>query len=128
MSVRAVEETHVTNRIDAAIPLQMRMKDDRAPDVIVNTSEREHDDPFSGIRCPRCRWRPVGTSRWCCEAVGSPEPLFDSCGTTWNTFATRGRCPGCGHQWLWTSCHACEGWSLHEDWYEREQGRDEVGS
>jgi len=75
-------------------------------------------DLFSGIRCPQCGWRPDGSSRWCCEAGDSPEPFFRGCGTVWNTFATRGCCPGCSHEWLWTSCLRCEGWSPHEDWYE----------
>ena len=35
----------------------------------------------------------------------------------WNTFETRGKCPDCAHQWRWTSCLRCEGWSRHEDWY-----------
>jgi hypothetical protein len=26
-------------------------------------------------------------------------------------------CPGCAHQWRYTACLRCEGWSLHEDWY-----------
>ena len=52
-------------------------------------------------------------------ALDTPEPPFDFCLTSWNTFATHGRCPGCRHQWIWTSCLRCEEWSLHEDWYER---------
>jgi hypothetical protein len=44
--------------------------------------------------------------------------MFDGCGARWNTFTTRGKCPGCRHQWQWTSCLRCLGWSLHEDWYE----------
>ena len=38
----------------------------------------------------------------------------------WNTFATRGLCPGCQHQWRYTSCLECAAWSLHEDWYAAE--------
>jgi hypothetical protein len=49
------------------------------------------------------------------------EGFFDGgCGECWNTFNTRGRCPGCGHQWRWTACLNCSGWSLHEHWYEIE--------
>jgi DNA-directed RNA polymerase subunit RPC12/RpoP len=70
------------------------------------------------IRCPLCRWQPTPDSSWACRSDGSPEPFFGGCGTIWNTFATRGRCPGCGHRWRWTSCLRCEQWSLHEDWYE----------
>ena len=62
------------------------------------------------IRCPRCRWRPRRGDRWYCSRPG--------CGTSWNTFQTRGRCPGCGHQWTMTACLACHQWSRHLDWYE----------
>jgi hypothetical protein len=40
-----------------------------------------------------------------------------SCGTVWNTFETRGRCPGCGYQWTRTVCLACQRISPHLDWY-----------
>jgi hypothetical protein len=103
-------------------PLTMQvwlLHDDRPANrtrVDVSADERK---AFSGIRCPRCRWRPSPSSRWCCDrAGGSPEPFFEGCGTAWNTFATRGRCPGCHHQWQWTSCLRCHEWSLHVEWYE----------
>lgn len=70
------------------------------------------------IRCPRCQWQPSKTSTWSCLWQDTPEPPFDACGTIWNTFDTHGRCPGCAHQWVWTTCHACEVASLHSDWYE----------
>src|SRR5690242_12400308 len=60
------------------------------------------------IRCPRCGWVPRRESRWWC----SP------CGTAWNTFETRGLCPGCGKQWEHTACLRCGQWSRHADWYE----------
>ena len=72
------------------------------------------------IRCPHCRWQPERGSRWSCYPAGAPEHFLGGCGTSWNTFDTRGRCPGCSHQWRHTSCLACAKWSLHEDWYERE--------
>jgi hypothetical protein len=75
------------------------------------------DEASNRIRCPICRWQPVPSSMWSCLGADGPEP-FQGCGTVWNTFSTRGRCPGCHHQWHWTSCLRCEGWSLHEDWYE----------
>jgi hypothetical protein len=78
----------------------------------------DEEDEFEGIRCPLCRWQPAGQSRWCCDPDNSPEPFFPGCHTTWNTFATGGCCPGCNHQWVWTSCLSCHGWSLHADWYE----------
>ena len=77
-----------------------------------NASER--------IRCPLCEWHPTPASTWCCLGEGTPEPPFSWCGTVWNTFSTHGRCPGCAHQWTWTSCLRCGGFSLHEDWYECE--------
>ena len=79
---------------------------------------RDHAEPdFSRIRCPLCHWRPRASSRWFCDDCGYPEHFFDGCGTTWNTFNTRGLCPGCAHQWRWTACLRCDGWSLHEAWY-----------
>ena len=87
-------------------------------DVKVKNIDEQH---FGRIRCPLCKWRPTASSMWVCIGRGTPEPSFNGCGTTWNTFKTRGRCPGCQHQWVWTSCHKCRGWSLHEDWYEESE-------
>ena len=81
-------------------------------------SDLGEDEAFERVRCPLCEWRPARSSIWCCFADGTPEPPFDGCGTEWNTFSTRGQCPGCRHQWRWTSCLRCHGWSLHDDWYE----------
>lgn len=72
------------------------------------------------IRCPLCDWTPTPSSRWCCYGADTPEAPFTGCGNEWNTFDTRGKCPGCGHQWRWTSCLRCGGWSLHEAWYVEE--------
>jgi hypothetical protein len=69
------------------------------------------------IRCPACGWQPSPSSVWFCVAAGEPEHFSPGCGTAWNTFQTRGRCPGCEHQWRWTACLSCGGWSRHEDWY-----------
>ena len=88
-------------------------------EILAKLSELGNGPDFHRIRCPRCRWQPNASSRWYCSDCGFPEYFFGGCGTAWNTFATRGLCPGCGHQWLWTNCLACEGWSLHDDWYER---------
>lgn len=79
---------------------------------------------YSRIRCPLCQWQPSKSSLWACESFGTPEPYFGGCGAMWNTFETRGECPGCAHRWQWTSCHRCYGWSLHEDWYDH-VGADE---
>jgi hypothetical protein len=90
---------------------------------VVATLGAEEDEAFKGIRCPLCAWQPDASSRWCCEPADSPEPFFPGCRTVWNTFVTGGRCPGCSHQWSWTSCLRCHGWSLHADWYDERQGR-----
>ncbi|MBE7551093.1 MAG: hypothetical protein HS126_08465 [Anaerolineales bacterium] len=87
-------------------------------DVIVQLDNTAAD--FTWIRCPLCHWRPEASSRWYCTLCGPPEYFFEGCGTVWNTFTTRGLCPGCGHQWRWTACLSCGGWSLHEDWYATE--------
>ena len=99
------------------------LKDDRAAErIIVDVSAEDHEDDqaLRGIKCPLCGWRPAASSLWFCDCFETPEPFFEGCGTEWNTFLTHGRCPGCSHQWLWTSCHRCEEWSLHNDWYEEE--------
>jgi hypothetical protein len=77
----------------------------------------KQENEFSRIRCPLCRWQPKASSVWYCAPRGDPEYFFEGCGTSWNTFATRGLCPGCAHQWRYTACLQCSGWSLHEDWY-----------
>jgi hypothetical protein len=83
--------------------------------------EQEDEEPDSNrIRCPLCQWQPNAASHWVCADCEEPEYFFHGCGTSWNTFDTRGRCPGCAHQWRWTSCLRCEGWSLHEDWYTKD--------
>jgi len=79
-------------------------------------SDKEKTD-FSRIRCPHCKWKPNKSSRWWCADCEHPEWFSGGCGAFWNTFATAGRCPQCSHQWRWTSCLKCDGWSLHEDWY-----------
>src|ERR1044071_547279 len=78
---------------------------------------QENAEPFSGIRCPICKWQPKESSRWFCGDCDYPEYFFEGCGTAWNSFKTRGLCPGCGHQWRWTVCLSCYGWSPHNDWY-----------
>jgi hypothetical protein len=95
-------------------------KSTRLSDDAIIRSLFGEQDGMHGIRCPRCRWRPSESSRWSCISNDAPEPPFPGCGTVWNTFATKGRCPGCAHQWEWTSCLRCAEWSPHVEWYEFE--------
>jgi hypothetical protein len=82
---------------------------------------KERTTDFSRIRCPLCRWQPTASSQWyCSDAPEFPHFFYHGCGTSWNTFETRGRCPGCDHQWTWTDCHRCWQSSPHDDWYEDE--------
>jgi len=88
------------------------------PQIVTDLSTSLTTQSPNRIRCPQCAWQPRSESRWVCFRSPGPEPPFDGCGTHWNTFSTRGRCPGCAHQWQWTMCLSCNAWSLHEDWYE----------
>ena len=95
--------------------------DPKSVETTAKQTKQESELPdFSRVRCPLCKWQPNPSHRWFCAQCESPEFFADGCGTCWNTFNTRGRCPGCGHQWRWTACLNCEGWSLHSDWYENE--------
>ncbi len=60
-----------------------------------------------GIRCPKCNWTPRPKNLWTCK-----------CGHHWNTFETRGLCPGCQYQWEITACLQCGARSPHQDWYD----------
>jgi hypothetical protein len=78
------------------------------------------DDPAYGsgkICCPACQWQPDKYSRWFCISMGPPENFSGGCGNGWNTFDTRGVCPGCQHHWRHTTCLSCSVTSLHDDWY-----------
>lgn len=81
------------------------------------------DEPDEGgrIRCPKCEWTPTASSQWFCAPAGPPENFSAGCGTAWNTFETRGTCPGCQHAWTYTACLQCGQWSLHEDWYQKDE-------
>jgi hypothetical protein len=58
------------------------------------------------ILCPQCKWTPRTKNLWSCK-----------CDHHWNTFDTRGLCPGCGHQWEITGCLQCGVMSPHAEWY-----------
>lgn len=92
-------------------------------DLLTTVEIEEDETDFSRIRCPLCRWQPDSASRWFCWDCDYPEFFYGGCGAVWNTFETRGRCPGCRHRWSWTSCLRCGGWARHEDWYEKETRR-----
>ena len=79
--------------------------------------DREDDGVLRRIRCPACAWQPAATCLWYCADCIRPENFLGGCGTAWNTFETAGLCPGCAHQWQWTSCLACGQWSPHSSWY-----------
>lgn len=71
------------------------------------------------IYCPKCEWRPGPYDVWDC---------VPSCGTTWNTFWTRGVCPGCGVKWPSTQCYGCDKFSPHEAWYHYREPTDSTSS
>jgi hypothetical protein len=75
------------------------------------------------IRCPICFWEPRKRDKWSCTAMGAPENFPGGCGKVWHTFDTRGLCPGCQHQWQHTTCLRCSATSVHEDWYEKAEGK-----
>ncbi len=83
----------------------------------------EDDDVISAaggrIRCPACQWQPARNSRWFCMSMGPPENFNAGCGHGWNTFDTRGICPGCLYNWKHTTCLSCSVTSPHDDWYVR---------
>jgi len=113
----------VHERLVAAVrnSLLLKRHDSSTDRVVLDKFQIGEHEPFSGIRCPLCAWRPLLSSRWMCDCHGTPEPPFTSCGTQWNTFATRGWCPGCSHRWQWTSCLRCHQPSLHDDWYDDDE-------
>ena len=94
-------------------------KQTRIADDIITKILRDDAERRNAIRFPRCGWHPSASSRWTCNAEQTPEPVFHGCGTVWNTFDTRGRCPGCQHHWQWTSCLSCGEWLPHLEWYEQ---------
>ncbi|MCB1023665.1 MAG: hypothetical protein KDB79_04715 [Acidobacteria bacterium] len=79
---------------------------------------KEDESDYRIIRCPKCAWQPSASSIWYCSDCLEPEYYLEGCGTSWNTFDTHGKCPGCNHIWRWTSCLSCSRWSLHDDWYQ----------
>lgn len=97
-------------------------KSERPTPVTIDLSDLDRLGAHRRIRCPICQWQPDSSSTWVCWSGPGPEPPFEACGTAWNTFDTGGRCPGCAHQWDWTTCLSCGEWSRHVDWYEEAPG------
>lgn len=72
------------------------------------------DEPDSGldvamdthVACPKCSWQPLKSTIWTC-----------TCGHKWNTFDSKGVCPGCKRNWAQTECRKCRTVSAHEAWY-----------
>ncbi len=102
----------------AAIIILLFQKSKAREEIAEKLAELDKEEnEFGRIRCPLCHWQPTASSLWCCGTCDHPEYFFRGCGTMWNTFTTRGLCPGCAHQWRYTACLRCKGWALHEDWY-----------
>jgi hypothetical protein len=89
--------------------------------LLEEKQKEKGETEFVRVRCPVCKWRPDRYSFWICADWAYPEYFFNGCGMPWNTFETRGLCPGCNYQWKYTSCLECGEWSRHEDWYEEEK-------
>jgi hypothetical protein len=106
-------------------PLELFRRGGQPLMVPVITADPDDDrDTPPRIRCPQCDWQPGRSSRWSClDHRGYPEYFSAGCGMSWNTFDTRGRCPGCSYQWRWTICLACARWSRHQDWYKEGEPR-----
>lgn len=116
----------VSLRIPTPLSPLLLLHDDRHARRTDTFFEAARRRSSQAVRCPLCQWRPTAASEWLCDPSGTPEPPFQACGTVWNTFATRGRCPGCGHQWWWTTCHRCGVCSPHDEWYDVTDSGDDV--
>jgi len=48
--------------------LQLLRSDKRTlgPDT-ADVTKQDHENVFTGVRCPKCSWRPSSTSLWCCD-------------------------------------------------------------
>jgi predicted RNA-binding Zn-ribbon protein involved in translation (DUF1610 family) len=57
-------------------------------------------------RCPACGWVPFALPAWKCK----------ECGFSWDTFATGGVCPQCGHRHDETACVRCRRISPNRSW------------
>lgn len=114
-----LRKSYSRRAVRAALIFSLFQKSLEAEDAAEEGALLEEDEgpDFNRIRCPLCRWRPNASSRWACAYCPYPEHFYGGCRAVWNTFDTRGLCPGCGHQWRWTACLSCHQWSPHEEWY-----------
>ena len=96
-------------------------KTEKTEEILKSLVTDENQAKDRRIRCPHCQWQPVKSSRWFCCDCDYPEYFYNGCLTGWNTFETEGVCPGCAHQWIWTSCLRCAEWARHEDWYQTDE-------
>ena len=78
---------------------------DHRPAATVPTATYREGSPR--VMCPCCDAIPDGDARWQCEF----------CWCAWNTFDTRGRCPGCDFTFPATFCPSCRRTTRHRDWY-----------
>jgi Zn-dependent protease len=60
-----------------------------------------------GCACPACEKSPPRGQFWMCE----------HCQSKFDTFATRGRCPGCGAWFLETTCPHCHATNHIDGWF-----------
>ncbi|WP_291724232.1 DUF4272 domain-containing protein [Bernardetia sp.] len=67
------------------------------------------------IQCPVCEWQPHKKDHWRC-----------TCGKSWNTFDTKGKCPKCKRVWEETRCMGCGSISAHKDWYKTKEDLEEI--
>jgi Zn-dependent protease len=66
--------------------------------------------------CPNCGESAPAGEFWQCG----------HCGTKFDTFVTRGRCPGCGAWYLETACPHCQASNHVDGWYRPEGGEGET--
>lgn len=107
--------------IDAGVSYLLLKRDPHWRPMAIDETAGDVRPDEPRIRCPLCGWEPRSSDLWTCWDCTVPEGLARGCGTSWHTFDTGGRCPGCDHQWAWTTCLACGRWSRHADWYSRDR-------
>ena len=81
-------------------------------------SDRRGRHPLSAVRTGARRRQAAGAAR-----ASAHRNLLRGMRHRVEHVHTRGRCPGCQHQWQWTTCLSCGVASLHEHWYRRRPTR-----